>query len=362
MAAALGPGRRVSYGYVWATIAVAQGVLAVLAIALYALERSRRAAAGGALGVEGAATALLAEGRLAELLALLHTLPAGAAIRALTAAIARCDDERTRSELVRRSRDDVGAQRVLAGAGSPLWWKRLASARLLALIGDGRERATLRALLLDEHPAVQSAATAALRRYADEELVGLVIDGLSARSSAVRAYQVGVLAARADLAVPLLLERLRPDAPAHKLYAYVYAAEAVDTAECRARVAEISTHPHPEVRVAVARALKRPRDERTRVKLLAMLRDNDWRVRAQAARALGGEEPPNDHTVQELVRALRDPTWWVRFRAALALAGMGTPGRTALAEARTHPDRYARDMATLVSDLPAASVAELAAG
>jgi HEAT repeat protein len=128
-----------------------------------------------------------------------------------------------------------------------------------------------------------------------------------------------------------------------------------------ARVAELSTHPHPEVRVAVARALgTSPAEERVHVKLLAMLRDPDWRVRAQAARALAVAR--DERNVPELARALADPNWWVRFRAGLALASSGPAGRRALEAARTHSDRYARDMAMLVEGLAESSVTELSAG
>jgi HEAT repeat protein len=91
-----------------------------------------------------------------------------------------------------------------------------------------------------------------------------------------------------------------------------------------------------------------------------MLRDSDWRVRAQAARGLGGVV--DARTVQELARALTDPNWWVRFRAGLALAAMGQVGRDSLTNALSNADRYARDMAMLVVGLSEASVAELSEG
>lgn len=278
-------------------------------------------------------------------------------------------------EYASRSRDRAGAvvrplsgadraapavAAALSGARSPLWWRRFAAARALATVADATDRDALLRLLGDPHPAVQSAASESLRRYADPELIRRVIDGLSSASSAVRAHQMTILAGHAGVAAPMLLDRIREDAPAHKLYAYINAAAALDDPACMTRVAELSTHAHAEVRVAVARVLRGGAGEMAHVKLLAMLRDPDWRVRAQAARGLGATS--DLRTMEALLRAIADPTWWVRFRAALALAGMGDVGREALAHAREHQDRYARDMAALVSGLSEASLAELSAG
>lgn len=257
-------------------------------------------------------------------------------------------------------RDDPVIADALSGARSPLWWRRLAAARALTHVADESDRATLLRLLGDPHPAVQSAASESLRRYADTELIRRVIDGLSGASSAVRTYQMRVLAEHGVAAAPMLLERIREDAPPHKLYAYITAAAALDDAACMARVAELSTHPHAEVRVAVARVLRSAPGDSAHIKLLSMLRDPDWRVRAQAARGLSTVR--DARTVDALQRAIADRTWWVRFRAALALASMGDVGQAALDRALEHEDRYARDMATLVRGLSDSSLAELSAG
>lgn len=265
-----------------------------------------------------------------------------------------------RETLAAALRREAWVRQTIDGARSLLWWKRLAAARTLSLIATEQDRTTILQLLADSHPAVQSAATTCLNRYADEELLIGVIDGLSSASSAVRAYQLSVLRGYASLAGPMLLARIRADAPPHKLYAYIHAAAVLQDADCMLRIAGLSTHPHPEVRVAVARVLRDGAGESTQVKLLSMLRDSDWRVRAQAARALSGLN--DERTVQELSRALTDANWWVRFRAGLALATMGEPGKQALAEAADSVDRYARDMAMLVIGLSDASVAELSTG
>lgn len=358
------------YEIVAGVIITSQLSLAILVAALDYSTRSRQRAEQGGPGGKGdsdraaAATArrLLSGGTPSaiDVATAIRRARTPDATHALAAFGMERVPEAEQAELVLVLHAEPRVRRILDGARSPLWWRRLAAARILTLIADESDLPAVRRLLSDPHPAVQSAAAACLGRHADEELLMRMIDGLSAASSAVRAYQLGVLAQHATLAAPLLLDRIRADAPPHKLYAYVHAVTVLDDPECMARVAELSTHSHPEVRVAVARVMRSTPGDPFHIKLLSMLRDPDWRVRAQAARGLSALNDPA--TVQELVRALTDPTWWVRFRAGLALAGMGEPGREALDEARHHSDRYARDMAILVGGLSAASVTELSAG
>ncbi len=265
-----------------------------------------------------------------------------------------------RETLATMLHEEPWVRQSIGDARSVFWWKRLSAARTISLVASGSDKSAILKLLSDSHPAVQSAATGCLTRYADRELLTRVIDGLSSASSAVRTYQIGVLRQYPDLVGPMLLDRIRADAPPHKLYAYIHAAAEIQDAHCMTRVAELSTHPHPEVRVAVARVLRSASGDVMHVKLLSLVRDPDWRVRAQAARGLSGVSDPR--TVLELSRALADSNWWVRFRAGLALAATGEPGRAALTASLAHNDRYARDMAMLVIGLSDASVAELSEG
>lgn len=353
-----------TYSFVAVVIAVSQIALLIGAVFLSYARRSRERTAGGARGrltAPGSARRLLS-GSLgaSEVIAALRN-----AARADTAqALVWLGMERVlpaeRVNLVAMLREEPWVTHTIDGAGSPLWWKRLAAARTLSLLASERDRGVILGLLSDRHPAVQSAATACLSQYADNELLIRVIDGLSAASPAVRTYQLGVLAGYTSRVAPMLIERIRADAPPHKLYAYIHAAAELKDAGCMARVADLSTHPHPEVRVAVARVLRSTSGDTVHVKLLSMLRDPDWRVRAQAARGLSGVK--DERTLGELTRALTDTNWWVRFRAGLALASSGDAGHAALSDALANSDRYARDMATLVSGLSQASVAELSAG
>ena len=344
-------------------IGLSQVGLAVFAGALDYERRSRARMAGGATvhdGVGNARRLLSGAFGAPEVLTALRSASNADTAQALVWLGLERVRPAERDALVEMLRREPWVRQAIDSAGSLLWWKRLAAARTLSLVADLQDRATILQLLTDSHPAVQSAATTCLNRYADEELLVAVIDGLSSASSAVRSYQLSVLRGYPSLAGPMLLARIRADAPPHKLYAYIHAAAVLNDADCMARIASLSTHPHPEVRVAVARVLRQRVGDTVQVKLLSMLRDSDWRVRAQAARALSGQI--DERTVQELSRALTDSNWWVRFRAGLALAAMGPTGRQALSDALDNADRYARDMAMLIIGLSDASVAELSAG
>lgn len=352
------------YGFVAVVIGASQLGFVVLSLVLAYARRSRNRIAAGVAdesAVTGSARRLLAGDLGAnEVLAALRNAGQSDTAHALVWLGLERVRPLERASLAAMLREEPWVAQTIEGADSRLWWKRLAAARTLSLVASPNDRNTILELLSDTHPAVQSAATACLAKYADRKLLIRVIDGLSLASPAVRTYQLRVLAGYALIVGPMLLDRIRSDAPPHKLYSYINAAAQLDDAKCMARVADLSTHPHPEVRVAVARVLRSKPGDTVHVKLLSMLRDPDWRVRAQAARGLSGIV--DDRSVTELSRALADTNWWVRFRAGLGLASMGPPGRAALSEALNHTDRYARDMATLVNGLSEASVTELSAG
>jgi hypothetical protein len=75
----------------------------------------------------------------------------------------------------------------------------------------------------------------------------------------------------------------------------------------------------------------------------ALLRDEDWQVRVQAAKALGRIGDRTD--VKRLLALLADREWWVRYRAAQALVELPWLKRADLdALHATLDDRYAADM------------------
>jgi HEAT repeat protein len=254
--------------------------------------------------------------------------------------------------------DAPWVKRGLKGARSPRWWKRLAAVRLLAAVGTDTHRAMLRRLLLDRHPAVQLAAASCLGRVADSDLVSLIVETLPGRPVAVRHYLFAALRQCWQHTVPLVARRLRADTPPRRLEVWINLAESLAMPAVLAPVLPLATHPDRDVRLAVARALKHYFHPQTPDALYALLDDEDWRVRAQAARALGALKVLE--AIGPLGKLLRDSAWWVRFRSALALAQLGEPGRRMLREARVGGDQYASEMATMISGLSGGGVLELA--
>jgi HEAT repeat protein len=107
----------------------------------------------------------------------------------------------------------------------------------------------------------------------------------------------------------------------------------------------------------VAKALARHPGPEAAKTLVMLLTDSDFSVRALAARGLG--QLGSATVVPALAPLLADRVWQVRLRAALSLAQLGERGRAALRAAREGNDRFAREMATMVSGLTDGAVLEL---
>lgn len=108
----------------------------------------------------------------------------------------------------------------------------------------------------------------------------------------------------------------------------------------------------PEMRIASLRALQQLGGERLDGAVLAALGDEDWRVRAVAAKSV---ERCSDAVVPALEQALGDAQYHVRVNAALSLSKKGEAGRAALKRQGESPDRFVREVSRYVireSDLP----------
>lgn len=303
---------------------------------------------------------LVGEGGVHDVRDALDALPPDAA-RATALRIGR--DQLTREasgELAHAVRDRAWVRDGFAHATSPWWWRRLEAARLLADLGTLDVEPLVRRLLRDKHPAVRIAATSCLSRIPTSAVVNVVLDELPRQPLAVRAMQIGMLREQWQLTREALLPRLEPNAPIDALPYWVNAAEALETADVLAKLVPLQAHASAQVRIAVARALKKYfHPDATRV-LATLLHDVDWRVRAQAARSLGVLRDTT--AVPALVSGLTDVAWWVRFRSALALSQLGEQGRAALRAATGSNDKFAANMASMVRGLSDGSVVELVEG
>jgi len=119
--------------------------------------------------------------------------------------------------------------------------------------------------------------------------------------------------------------------------------------ELRGQVGQWIAHPNPEVRSAALRALSRLGRVPLNLSedLLTALDDQTEFVRVQAAHAAKGL--PQKLVLPILYESMGDRSWWVRRASAESLLRLGAGGRATLEKAaRSHPDRFARDMSAQV--------------
>lgn len=263
----------------------------------------------------------------------------------------------SREELASALRGERWVERALAGATSRSWTRRLEAARCLGLVGTAADRAAVLALLGDRVPAVSVAAVGALPRVADAEMIEALLGPYLGLSPVVRLYVNGVLRELRAAVEPVLLARLVPGTAGEILAPLVHLAGELEIPRVLDALEPLARHPDPRVRAEVARAIRRQPRASTFDLLVALLSDPDATVRAAAARALG--EMASAAAVPALTAALRDSAWAVRSRAALALAQLGEPGRAVLRSMRDDADRYAADMAVLVTGLSAGALLEM---
>ena len=347
-------------------IALAQGVFLVFTVAMLLINRTRQSLRGGGRRrAESIVSApvkqwLIGQGDARDVAAALRGVPADFALEQLVSVLASRVSSEEHDELATALREEEWVRDVVRQARSRVWWRRLRAARLLAVVGVARDRELLRLLLADSNPAVQTAATSALRRLANDALINFILEQLPDRAIAVRRYQFAELKECWRLTTPSLLRRVTRGAAPLSLEVWINLAESIGSAELLERVVTLHDHENALVRIAVAKALKRYYHPDSVTALIVLLRDRDWRVRGQAARALGAIGA--SEAVVALGSALCDSSWWVRFRSGLALAQLGEAGRRVLRDARATGDHFAADMATMISGLSEGGIVELAEG
>lgn len=293
----------------------------------------------------------------APVVAVLRRMPPGTAVGYLALLARQTIPDTNRDELTEALRGEPWLESAVRQARSRFWWRRLEAARALSLVAEEKDRATVLALFFDAHPAVQIAAAGALPRVADEELIGQVLDRLDGLPKVVRHYVTTVLRRSRTLVGPALASRIEAGGHFAPLSAWIELAEAIDDPAALGAALLRAEHAATPVRRTVARALRRYPGPGSDAALVRLLGDKDASVRAAACRTLG--ELGNGETVAALAPMLSDPIWVVRVRAAVSLAQLGERGRAELRTARAGKDRFARDMATMVTGLTEGAVLEM---
>ena len=300
---------------------------------------------------------LVLDGDVSNVVLTLRSLPPHTTLLSLARLVPKLATFERQHALAGALRHEPWVEAVLRRARSPWWWQRFDVARLLSIVGGENDAGLIAPLLGDRSPAVRLVAFDAAARLTQPALINRALDDLPARQDAVQAYQFAALGRHPKDVADALIPRLRADAPMGTLNAWIDAAGALASPEALRCVRQLASHPRAEVRVHIARALRRLAEAETVPVLLTLLTDQDWRVRAQAARALGALRVGS--ATDALATAVRDPAWWVRYRSALALAQIGGNARMALLGVTTGDDRMARDMAQLVSGLSSAAIIEM---
>ena len=347
-------------------MAVAQSIfLVLLAVALYVNRRRsrvRRARADQATELIAAPLRewLITGGEPVALLAALRTLdPDDAAVALLRIAASRVPPEQA-VQLAAAMREEPWVERTLQRATSPLWWRRMTAARLMAMAGVARDVPALRQLLRDPNDAVQVIAGAALERIADKDAIDEVLDRLPARPQFVQLFLFSILKSQWAVTSPQLRERLGTETDIKRLRCWVAFADVLATPELLDGLCALGTHADFEVRLGIAKALRNYFHPIAAGALTSLLSDIDARVRARAAQSLGSMGATE--SVGPLIAKLNDPDWNVRFRSSVALAQLGDRGRQALLQLRESPDKYAAQMATMITGLSPGAVTEIADG
>ncbi len=341
-----------------------QGALlaALLLLLLVNRARTRR---GRALAGSGAARIqramqdwLLGSGSLEALLAALREAPSETAVEQVVLALATRINSEKRPAFVAALRREFWVRDILSYGMAFRWTSRLRTARLLGALGLPEDEARVKRLMADPHPAVRAAVTPAIGRVGTASMIAHVLERKPLQPSVVRQLQRSVLLQSAAAVVPVLRGLLPTESRPTHLTSLIDLAVGTRDPSLLPLAAAHATHADREVRAAAARALAQWFHPEAPVRLQQLLADPEPAVRAVAARGLGmlavAEAAP------ALARALQDSQWWVRFRSALALALLGDVGRAVLREVSDSQDRYAADMARMISGLPPGALRELA--
>ena len=287
----------------------------------------------------------------------LRAMAPAVALRSLTRLAAHQATFERLHTLARALRHEPWVATILRRVDSPFWWRRFDAGRLLSVVGMGDDREMIARLMVDRNAAVRLVAMDAAARLPGRPLIDLELETLPYRQDAVQAYQMAALSRSPAIAGDALIKKLESTTPLLQLMAWIDVAGAIANAKALEKVRELATHESADVRLHVARALRRLADPGTPPVLIRLLEDEDWRVRAQAARALGALRV--GAAEESLRHAVQDRSWWVRYRSALALAQIGGTARTALWNLAKSDDAMARDMSILVASLSSAAVVEM---
>lgn len=227
------------------------------------------------------------------------------------------------------------------------WRRRLQGVRLYTLLGDGER--TVPQLLDDPRPEVRAEAAVWAAEHPQRATVERLVSMLGDEATLCRFMVTDSLLRLGGAAVEPLRIFLATAGGAAAVAGLEVAVSLGDPRLLEAGF-ELAESPDPSVRHRAVELLGALGGERAAGALVAHLDDPAAEVRATAARALGAAHQWS--AGGGLAAALRDPSWEVRHEAGIALRRLGPAGELLLRRMLADDDRFARDMAQLMLDLP----------
>ena len=231
------------------------------------------------------------------------------------------------------------------------WWtRRLRGARILSRLDVSDP--LVETLLSDKHPAVRAQAAEWAAAQPSAHVVAAMLELLADPATQARfAVQITLLRMGNVIAEPLAFFLDTHSGRAAE--AGLRVAESIAEPRFLDAALRFSRDPRVGIREAAGRLLGAIGGAESAGRLTEMLGDDEARVRAAAANALGRMHYWQAGTL--LAECLRDQRWRVRREAGLALRALGAPGTLLLRRAVKGDDRFAADMAEQVLELPEAA-------
>ena len=244
------------------------------------------------------------------------------------------------------------AARVERRLRSPWWWRRLHAARLLAALDVGGE--ALPRLLTDPHSRVRAQAAEWAGGHPQPEMILPLLRLLKDPAKLCRFTAQNSLLRMGGFPVAFISHYiLRESGPG--LEAALEVAQGLAEPQLLGAALKMCKHHSPAVQALAAKLLGQIGGKVGAAVLTDLLGHPEAAVRAAAARALGklGEWP----SAPALARALLDSAWDVRLAAGMGLRSLGSPGILLLRRSLTDHDKFAREMARQVLEIPASALA-----
>jgi len=218
-------------------------------------------------------------------------------------------------------------------------WRRAEALFTLGWLGDERSIPTLREALNGRDPDLAYVAGQSLAEYDSARACGCLLRALRTESIP-RPLAATLLEGSRYAHAPTLIAQAREVAIPEVRSWVAYLIGRGGDRRAGAWLSSLARDPEARVRASAAEALARCADAATLGRLLA---DEDWLVRANAARSVG--QAGLSELAGRLPPLLHDRAWWVRQSATLALKQLGSTSVSVVRPLLEDDDRFARNKA-----------------